>query len=251
MILLVDLGNSRMKWACWIAGVLQAPEALTYDSDEDFFHRAWAGLGVPDAVYVANVAGGEMAVRLQDWVREQWQCAVKFVKSSRQCAGVTNGYERPEQLGVDRWAAIVAAYQRYPQGVVVVDCGTAVTLDVVEPGGRHLGGLIVPGLGMMRSALQAAAGIGNVVDCGVGPADLGTDTSMAVESGIRCAIQGLLDSACGTWQSKAGDGMSCVLTGGDAERCLPDNTDKAWQIHDDLVLMGVAILAGVTERGME
>ena len=105
-------------------------------------------------VRVACVANQTITRRIDDWVAQQWQLVPEYAHTQAYYQGLTVAYQDERRLGVDRWLAMLAARQAAAgQGVCVVDCGSALTLDVVDHEGRHLGGYIVPGLAMMESAL--------------------------------------------------------------------------------------------------
>ncbi len=162
MNLWVDVGNSRCKWArqnqgsslAEQQGVNYTPETLSKLLDAHW-HR-WGG--APQSVWVSNVAGAAVERTLRQWIAQHWGCEVQFAYTQKQACGVTNGYENPGQLGVDRWLALLAAHQLSPAApCLVVDCGTAVTLDLLNERGQHQGGWILPGLHTMRLALQKNA----------------------------------------------------------------------------------------------
>ena len=152
MKLLLDVGNSRVKWAFVAAGGLVAQGEAAHD-DEANLRPLFAARHAPDDIRIANVAGASTGARLAARLEECFHVVPVLARSARQGAGVENGYADPAQLGVDRWLAICAAYDRYRAAVCVVDAGTATTIDVVTASGEHRGGLILPGLRLMESAL--------------------------------------------------------------------------------------------------
>ena len=153
MKLLLDVGNSRVKWAFVSAGVWVAHGEAAHE-DEANLRPLFAARHAPDDIRLANVAGASTGLRLAARLEESFQVVPIFARSARQGAGVENGYADAAQLGVDRWLAICAAYHRYQAAVCVVDAGTATTIDVVSASGEHRGGLILPGLRLMESALM-------------------------------------------------------------------------------------------------
>lgn len=157
MKLLVDVGNSRVKWAFGGAtGFVAVGEAP---------HGGGAWLAAlrdvgrtPDEIRLANVAGAETGARLAAALNEHFGVVPLLALSAANGAGVRSGYTDPAQLGVDRWLAICAAFARYRAPVCVVDAGTATTVDVVTGEGQHEGGLILPGIALMQSALLGHTG---------------------------------------------------------------------------------------------
>ena len=157
MKLLVDVGNSRIKWAFGGAGGLLAEgEALR---DDETVVRAILESGrSPDDIRISNVAGADAGARIAASLEEHFHVAPVFASSAATGAGVRNGYVDSRKLGVDRWLAICAAFARYRAPVCVVDAGTATTIDLVTGGGEHQGGLILPGIDLMQSALLRGTG---------------------------------------------------------------------------------------------
>jgi len=235
MILLIDLGNTRLKWA-WLAhGRLHDGGALLHRGRElgvDLDH-AWARLTSPESVQVACVAPAVLRQALADWLAEHWDCPVHWAASQAAAAGVVNGYSEPEQLGVDRWLALLGAWQRVQGAVCVVDCGSAVTVDILDDQGRHLGGVIAPGLRMMRDALRRDTALPPVPDT---VADtLGEDTLQAIQGGLTLALHGLVDQA----RRHAPPHARLLLTGGDASQ-LAQVIEQPCELAPDLVLEGLA-----------
>lgn len=240
---LVDMGNSRVKWAREEEGRLTVGPPFPSDSaalvGQLDFH--WGTLEAPRAVHAVNVAGAEMAAALARWVSARWGVPVHFARAEAESCGVTNGYRQPETLGVDRWIGLIGLWRHYGLPACLADCGTALTFDVLDAEGRHLGGLIAPGLALMKRALlQETSGI-RVVEAETS-GFLGRDTAAGVESGVRHACAGLLEKSLVEAAKLLGRTPALVLCGGDGEsigRCLgvPHRVDA------DLVLRGLLTLA--------
>lgn len=236
--LLVDIGNSRIKWMLQASDGTSASAAVAHVDAE----AAWAELGAGvEEVVAANVAGETRRALLEGVVARLWGCSVRWVTATRRAGGVINAYAEPERLGSDRWAALVAARARGDGPVWVVDCGTALTIDALAADGRHLGGLIVPGLSLMRDALYAkASGIPDEGEAGDGL--LGRDTRSAVSLGaLHCAV-GLVEHAVANGVGVMGADARVLLTGGDASR-LDGLLSVPHESTPDLVLEGLALLA--------
>lgn len=245
-MMLLDVGNSSVKWATEREGVL-VEGGRFFHHDEGFSQparRAWAGVPAPRVLAVANVAGAGMEREINEWAAKVWNTTPCFIHATKQAAGVTNAYHEPASLGVDRWAAIVAAHQDTRNTVCVIDCGTAITLDVVDADGIHLGGLIAPGLDLMRRSLvkeTAAIGPLSAEACGT-QSLLARNTTDAVNSGVMHMASALIDRVIGEAGAGYGRILEAVITGGDAKRMLPLLRRPA-RYDRDLVLKGIAILA--------
>jgi type III pantothenate kinase len=239
MILAVDSGNTRIKWGLhdgnsWLSKGWVATKDVADLGD------AWNGLAAPDRIVASNVAGPQVAMQMEEackgWpARIQWAVAVE-----RQC-GVINGYETPSQLGSDRWAALIAARAIAPEGCVVVNAGTAMTVDGLTADGAFLGGLIVPGLATMLRALAE-----NTVAIGEGGGhyrDIPKNTPDAVYSGALSAMVGAVWHMNALLAGEIKRAPTCLLSGGDAQLLLPLLSGKTRMV-DNLVLDGLIRIAG-------
>lgn len=248
MILLADIGNTRMKWSLWEDGVHTRTGAVAHEPA--LFARnldaQWRGIAAPERVLVSNVVGTKIADALYDWVQQRWKIHTEFARAQKQGHGVTNSYVRPDRLGVDRWLAMIAARRSIPgSAVCVVDCGTAITADVFDASGLHRGGLIVPGLTAMCSALtHDTAGIGAMQQDASAP-EIGwaTDTQSGVLAGTRLAAAAFVDRVIMDAQSQLNAPVSGMITGGDAATLLP-LMRTAYRHEPHLVLDGLAIFSG-------
>ena len=237
--LLVDMGNSRIKWA-WLreGGLLVEQAAYDESGLPALLDRHWARLDRPRTVWLACVSG--QARQLIDWVAKHWQLDVRVAVSSPVFGELRNGYYEPERLGVDRWLALIGARAAYPgQALCVLDLGTAVTLDIVDASGQHLGGYIIPGLSLMRDSLKMRTGLLS----GEGHSDeLGRDTASAIGLGLRQALLGLLRQALAVYGARYSDTPRVLLTGGDAA-VLAEAMSLSHEQRPALVLVGLAELA--------
>lgn len=248
MILLVDIGNSRAKWSLW-DGATHTRSGV-FDVEPTLFPRMldheWRGIAAPERVLVSSVAEQKIADGLYLWVQNKWKLHTEFAKSQKQAQGVTNSYVRADRLGVDRWLALIAARKQVPDApVCVADCGTAVTIDVLDATGQHLGGLIIPGLMAMCGALaRGTAEIGQV-HRHLPPVELqlANDTQNAVMAGARLAIVATIDRAVGEAAQHLGRDVTLLVTGGDASSLLPLLRARHMYVPT-LVLDGLALTAG-------
>lgn len=215
MILLVDIGNTRLKWAQLHAGKLDQTGAIAHrdQSIERTLLATWKNLLPPEKIYLAVVSSKKVKQTLIDVTQQLWpHVTIAEIHTEKYALGVSNAYSKPEKLGVDRWLAMLAAYHHYPPPFCVIDFGTAITLDVVDQHGSHLGGMIMPGLSLMRHALQQ--GTESLNNCSeIYKLGLADDTEAAIFNGNLSAIKGFIELGC-TQHNKA---LQLIVTGGDAE----------------------------------
>lgn len=243
--LLVDLGNTRLSWAGPAELEAGLAEAVVHGGrvDEGLLERCWGERTVPERVVVGNVAGPVAAAAVSGWVRRRWGVEPRFLRAGSSAGGVTNGYRQPERLGIDRWAALVAAFQTGLLPACVIDAGSAITVDLLAEDGVHLGGYIVPGLPAMARALQGAApALSVAAESGAGDdAAPGRDTEEAVAAGTRLAVAGLVERAMVVAAARFGQPPHCLLTGGDAGRLGAPSLEGCRQLPM-LVLQGLGLL---------
>lgn len=239
MNLLLDIGNSRLKWAAEHRGAMLEPQSRDYRLPGYLteLERAWRDIGVPCNVAIASVSDRLVLDSLIGLCRSLWpDCRLFVPRASRSAFGVHNAYRQPEKLGIDRWLAIIAAHNLYAGDVCVIDCGTAVTVDAVRADGRHLGGLICPGLNLMTRAL-----VSNTADLSFAERDysggLGTATEAAIANGVFSAVTGLIENA----MHKLDAGYRPLLTGGDAARIAPALSVPCL-LDQSLVLKGLSLV---------
>jgi len=246
MNLLVDIGNSSIKWATLSGGKFMpgGREFHEHDGLTEVLARSWSGMAVPESVLVANVAGESAAGQIGQRILQQWGIAPRFVQTERRSSGgLVNGYEHPEQMGVDRWLALSAAWSRHHGAGCVVDCGTALTIDAVDQKGRHLGGLIMPGLGLLRSTLSNnAAGI-PPVQPEEWDGELGRSTDECVGLGTLAAAVAMIERTVARLRDNNEMQLYCVITGGDGP-VIAKHLGSEYEYDPDLVLRGLAELAG-------
>ena len=239
MTLLLDIGNTRVKAAVLEGGALRHLGSVAYRAEgvADAL-EALAPPSVGRAVAVV-VAGPGVLGDLRSWA-EARGVLVRQVTPSREAGGVRCAYPRPERLGADRWAAVVGARAVTGQACLVVDAGSAITVDALDADGRHLGGFIIPGLALMAASLHRATGDLEAFSAASAPgrgAGFPTDTRPAIEEGALLAAVGLVREAADRMPVSPG----ILLTGGDAE-ALAGLIEGA-TVVPGLVLEGLARLA--------
>jgi type III pantothenate kinase len=244
MILLVDLGNSRLKWASWMPGTPVEGSAAPWRGLDmhAVLDRVWDTLPRPDRVLAVSVAAADVSAVLATWCRARWGIVVEVVTSQPVGHGVRNGYRDPSRLGTDRWAALIGARRRCDSPCCVIDCGTAITLDAMDGRGEHQGGVIVPGLALMGSAvLHGTARVTGVAEYTTLDV-LARDTSAAVAAGALHAVVGGVERVVGAMSERLGDPLVRLLTGGDAPVVAP-LLGPGYRMVPTLVLEGLAVVA--------
>ena len=250
--LAIDIGNSRLKWALYAS---PQPEAVMLDSGAVFLETIdtlaeyeWKRLAAPASMLGCNVAGDAVRRRVEEQM-ELWDISPRWVVPSARDGGVVNGYDYPTRLGSDRWAALIGArwhvqqrsrQQRAPpRPALVVMVGTAVTVDSLDGDGCFLGGLIMPGFGLMLRALeQGTAGLrvptGEVVD-------FPTNTSDALMSGGAHALAGAIERIHRKLVAHCGAEPLLLMTGGAAVKMAPI-TGLPFETVDSLIFDGLLAL---------
>ncbi|MBI5429140.1 MAG: type III pantothenate kinase [Nitrosomonadales bacterium] len=231
MKLLIDAGNTRIKWARvdgqeWLSrGTLPVERAAELSSQ-------FANLHDIGEIWVSNVAGDHVAQHIRGLGAGQ----MRFIAASESQCGVHNGYHNAAQLGSDRWAALIAAWNLVRGKCLVVNCGTATTVDALSGQGEFLGGLILPGVELMQRSL---AGATNQLKMSAGkfvPFPLNTADAL---------FSGSIQASCGAierQQALLGDDSAPVILGGGAAGVLQPYLGAARSV-DDLVLRGLLLIA--------
>lgn len=239
MILDLDIGNTLSKWR------LKDSDSSEIRSRGALWTREeWKpGSDIPDldvvkAVRISSVARQAVLEQTVTLLQRRVR-GVHVARSVREALGVVNGYEESGRLGVDRWLGILAGYQ-LAGGCCAVDCGSAITIDFVLPGGRHLGGYILPGLRLMKESLQL--GTRNVaIDPDSQAEELllpGRRTVEAVNHGIYLAAVSAVNRIYAEVCDREGVALPLLLTGGDA-RVIARGVQAPHAIWPDMVYGGL------------
>jgi type III pantothenate kinase len=239
--LLVDIGNTFVKWGRYQAGCPTAEEALIEGErrliDEiSSIGSAFAGYPQPRHIVISNVAGTRVRNPLMRAIEPWPKVPSHWISSAiRQC-GVTNGYRNPAQLGTDRWAALIGSRALVPdQAVLVVVCGTATTIDLLTPEGHFAGGNILPGMGLMlRSLHTSTAALPDADGEYVNHPDHTID---AIASGCQHAQAGAIERLFRRHRAEYGD-LHCLISGGAGKTVAP-RLSIPYRYHDNLVLEGL------------
>jgi len=249
-ILCVDVGNTRVKWARLGEGGLGEQRAAAHAAwNAEQWGAALFGDGPVERVVACSVAGGASAAGLVEAARRASGREVRFATTSREAAGVVNGYADPGLLGVDRWVAVVAGHHLSRGDCVVVDVGTAMTVDVVLGQGRHVGGYIVPGPDLMVASLLEGTSDLATYSATSPPSDargFADNTRDAIGRGCRVALAALVDRAVADATLLAGRPVELVMTGGALAEIQPWLSTPG-RVVPDLVLQGLARLVAAGE----
>jgi type III pantothenate kinase len=240
-VLAIDAGNTRIKWGVhdgrgWSkSGAIGTAQA---QSLADVIREA-----LPAARAIAtNVAGGQVQAAI-DSACERARLPVIFIRGEARRLGVTNGYREPTQLGADRWAALVAAHHARPGHKLVVNAGTALTIDALAGDGRFLGGVIVPGPALMRRSLDRATAALREMP-GV-LRDFPDNTPDAIATGSVLAAAGAVDRLAAAMSAHACPPGFIILSGGGSREIAPSLT-LPHELHENLVLDGLQLIARST-----
>jgi type III pantothenate kinase len=274
-LLLLDVGNSRLKWAMLrqryrrrqdfaVQGAVDL-KALRHAAAA--WPRLFNAAGTPDLIYACNVAGAAVERQIRAAAARAGLGAPHFARTLAAAAGVRNGYREPWRLGADRWVGLVGARHEHPgKDLCLVGLGTAMTIDLLAASGRHLGGSLIPGPRLMiESLLMNTAGIrrraggwgvASSFDLAFGaqqapgasrkpvqvPALFAHDTHAGLLAGARHACAALIEHAMRQARSQLGRRPRLILAGGAAVAITPLLSGRYWR-EDDLVLRGLAVLA--------
>ena len=245
--LLLDVGNSRLKWGVLEDGAIHRTGHISLDRIQDRGLTALTSR-LPrrvDTAYASNVAGTSFATRLTGVISMHCNADVHFARTEKEACGVTNSYRQPRRLGVDRWVAMIGAWNEVGAASLVVDAGTAVTIDAIDDSGQHLGGQILPSVTLMAESLaRNTSDIPNIQrrasSQGRGMEMFASTTAGAVGHGTLNAVVGAVERAANVMRDNGLD-PTVILTGGDASRILKSLGEEAMH-RPNLVLQGLARL---------
>jgi type III pantothenate kinase len=255
MILAIDAGNSRVKWG-WLDPAANGKGAhegakwqsvasvslIEFAASSDHVNPFSVTHADPERIVISNVAGEGAHQLLVNWT-SVFDAEPLWLRGETERCGVKNGYERPEQLGADRWAALVAARGLHAGASLVVNAGTATTVDMLAADGRFLGGAILPGVELMRFVLHEHTGRLPLQEGSF--RDMPRNTVDAIESGARHAQAGAVERMYRAFRDM--DGTPLCLVSGGAGQVLADQLSMPRRYVENLVLEGLARIA-LSER---
>jgi type III pantothenate kinase len=247
--LAVDVGNTRLKWALYEAprpgAVLRAHGAEFLENIDKLSDGAWSALPPPDRMLGCAVAADAVKRRVEEQMEELWDVPAHWVVPNAAEAGLVNGYDHPARLGADRWVAMIGAWHRMLvrgtlRPLVVVMVGTAVTVEAVDAHGKFLGGLILPGHGIMLRALESGTAGLHVPTGEV--REFPTNTSDALTSGGTYAIAGAIERMVQHVRRHCGAEPACFMTGGAGWKMAPHMT-VPFELVESLIFGGLLEIA--------
>jgi len=250
-MLTVDIGNSRIKWALFSGGLIKENGCLDYAADniESQLDKARLPKSITSVV-VSCVAGEKIKSQFKRWAGHNGFTSIEFAVTRDKQNGVVNSYQDPAKMGVDRWLAVLAAFDKgealKDDLICVVDCGTAITIDVIGFSGKHLGGLIMPGYQtMIQSLVKNTENIKNenkVIFTPTQNSELASSTSDALVKGCSQIIVQGISGIISSYQKKTPAAIHCLVTGGDGEWVSPALTVD--NVYDPfLVLKGLHLVS--------
>jgi len=242
MRLLLDLGNTRLKWAMVSTDTWLARGAVAWEEDvAAVLAAAWRQQGQPQRIFGASVVDAAREAQIERIVMEVFAGQVAWVRTPAEACGVRIAYAEPQRLGVDRFLAMVAAHAAGASPCVLAGIGTALTLDALTADGRHLGGLIAPGPLLMQQALYGATARVKPYQPGA-IRDIADNTADAVVSGCWQAVAALIERFATKLAAPSGGIQRLLLDGGDAASLLPLLGVPA-ELAPDSVLRGLDVWA--------
>jgi type III pantothenate kinase len=246
MKLLLDLGNTRLKWALqrqpdhWLA-----QGAVDWQPDPaSALLMAWRELPSPAQVVAASVVDTVREAQVAVVVTRLFACAPVWLRTPAAACGVRNAYAEPQRLGVDRFLTMVAAHAEGPAPCVLATAGTALTLDALAADGRHLGGLIAPGVQLMQRSLREATVQVQPEHAGA-IVELADNTADAVAAGCWHAVAALIERFATRMAPRLGGTPQLLLGGGDAVP-LQALLSLPSRLNADSVLRGLAVWANAS-----
>jgi type III pantothenate kinase len=230
----MDVGNTRTKWRLCRTGEIAEAGVLARDAAAILPAPGQQ----PTQLWVASVADPSLEQAIAEEARQRWGIQPWFARTAAAACGLTNSYVEPQRMGVDRWLAMLAAWHRIGDAVCVVDAGSALTIDLVDARGAHLGGYILPGLDSMERALLQDTDRVRFAEAPRDSIAPGRCTEQAVFNGLLLSQAGAVALAL---TKQVGD-FTLLFSGGNGEM-LQAAVDNGGSFAADLVLDGLALLA--------
>lgn len=257
-MLLIDAGNTRIKWAIAANGdtaVEPTRMSAAWRHSGSVARADWmrvadiwrqAAVGLPRRVLISNVAGPTLRDQLQELLGQlqpELACRIEWLASQAELGGVCNGYRQPSQLGCDRFASAIGAHALFPdRALIVATCGTATTIDAIARDGLFIGGMILPGLGLMTTSLALnTAQLPQVSAIDAATTGFADNVEQAIIAGCIAAQTGAIERAVRRHRQQYADAL-CLLAGG-AGTYLTTHLAEPHERLDNLVLIGLHVLA--------
>lgn len=239
MHLLIDIGNTSIKWACHDGRALSDMRSARHHNALPIdLLAAWEPIDGIDRITACCVGPDRVKDAVIKICHTNWQLQPSFITVEADRSPIRVAYPEPSRLGVDRWLALIAAHRLHSEHAIILNAGTAITCDALLSDGHHLGGLILPGIGSLRTALLSTTQIPPHESIAPDNSLWGTSTGQCIAAGCLHAPAALADRLCRQLRQQTGTNPRLLLTGGDAERLSPLITHPSIHIPD-LVLQGL------------
>ena len=253
----MDVGNTRIKYCLFDNEKSIESHSLVHNQRyKDVLKSGWTKMNKPDEVWVSNVAGEAAKNEILEYCVSHWGIQAHFVEVEKQFDGINNHYEHLEQMGVDRWLAVIGARNIFPDGaVIVVDAGTAVNIELLTGDNQYMGGVILPGMNLMYQALMGNTHISEAKldksaldNLAMVPA-IGQSTEQCVNAGVQYGLLGAVERTIRAMQAGLSEKTKLLITGSGAawlyenlQGTLSNDTDDL-VVESNLVLLGLARVA--------
>lgn len=244
LILEIDAGNTSVKWRLLRDGEILCREASSYLNFFDILDALFSEYKAVSCVNVVSVAGVAFDNKLKNFIEGKGSTRLNMAEVQSVSSGVLCAYENVNQLGVDRWMAILAADHSFSGAKLVVDAGSALTIDLIDGNHRHLGGYIVPGWNLMRLALENGTQINHdriPNDFSIEKIVPGKDTFDAIGMGRMQVMCSVIESVYSSFTDEQSMNVKLILTGGDVQRIIPHLSVDQISFIEDLVLDGLSV----------
>lgn len=238
MNILVDIGNTRIKWCIEKKGQLGVSQAISYKTVDsiDVLQQQWKGFLAPQLLAISSVGAKPLLSQIMALAKKNWpNVLIVQAKSSAEFKRLKNAYKNAEKLGVDRWLGLIALHHYYLGHRFVVDCGTAITIDYLDADNQHMGGVISSGIQQMKRSLFQETEDLDIYNqtYAIGLADY---TESAIYTGTLFAATGLIEKTIATAKIPS----TLILTGGDAQ-VIAQNLNISTIIEPNFVLKGLSL----------
>lgn len=242
MKLLLDIGNSSVNWAMEedLRFINEGAFSYQKDSIEHSLQENLLSIQKPAEVLLANVAGQDVFNCLDNWVSKHWQQQLWQPRVSAQLKGLKNSYSDTQQLGLDRWLAMLAAWDKYQTALCIVDCGSALTIDSIDKDGNHMGGYIIPGIELMQQTLIMNTARIKVSIDKFASLEHAKNTQAAINNGAFLATVSMIDRVVNNMSNELRTTPECIISGGMAKLINP-LLKKPFKHEPNLVLNGLLI----------
>jgi type III pantothenate kinase len=247
MKLLIDAGNSRLKWAKLSTQCTFASEAIPHTGNTIVLLENLLLTHRPQQLVIVHVLGQIFEQQIQK-LTTAFSISLLIVHSHSSAYGIRTQYQDASKLGADRFVAMLAAYQLYQQACIVIDCGTAITIDAVNHLGIHIGGIIFPGLQLCQNSLinkaqNLQASTSYQQNDQDGMSIFATQTAQGIHSGCYYGLSAMIDGICNKMEQTLQQRVNRILCGGDATHIYMELQSRPYVLKPDLVMSGLQLIA--------